>query len=1070
MNTPRNLLSLATLGTLLVVQIPCSYAQVAGATLSGIITDPAGLVVPGAKIDILRESTGITHATESNTTGNYVVPNLNPGTYSVTVSASGFATMVEKGIVLEVGSNEQVNFSLQIGTSSQQIQVTIEQPALDLASSSITDVINGAEVRQLPLNGRDWTQLATLQPGVSLIRLEKTVAVGADRGNRGYGAQMTVAGGRPQQNNYRMDGISINDYSNGAPGSVIGLNLGVDAIQEFSVVTANASAEYGREAGGVINAVTRAGTNQFHGSVYEFFRNDALDARNYFDGKVIPPLRQNQFGVAVGGPILKSKTFFFFDYEGLRRSLGSTAIDNVPSLQARAGNVHSPITGLPVTIAVTPDAKKYLGFYPAPNGALLGNGDTAIYTFVNKAITPENFYTARVDQTFSQHDSFHATYFYDSANFTQPDSLNNYLLLSHTNRQLGMFEETHIFSPSLVNSFRAGVSRNVANITNTEPGSNPLAADTTLGSVPGTTASSVVITGLTTFGGGLNAPSQYNFYWTSIQAYDDAFYTHGNHTIRFGGAFENMHNNIVATSSPAGLWTFASTFNFLTNLPQNFSAELPGSNSERGLRQVLGAGYILDDWKALPNLTFNLGVRYEATTVPTEAHGYLSTLLNLTDTTPHLGSPYFSNPTLKNIEPRVGLVFDPFKKGRTSIRAGYGIFDVLPLLYQFELLSSLAAPYLEVGSVTTPATLIGTFAHGGAFSQISASPTSLRQTYIQPHPPRDYLMEWNANIQQDLGAGVTLLVGFVGSRGVHQPFRSDDVNSVQPINPAALPLVFPTPTLANPTVKLNPNVGQIAGLFWTNDTYYDGLLAQVNARTKFGLQGQVSYTYSKSIDGGTATLAGDPFGNSISTLFYFAPQTRRGVADFNVPQSLIVTASYNVPSLKHLNGPVSNATNGWVIGGIFTAQNGLPFTPTIAGDALGLKNTNPYDVPNRLNTTGCKSAVNPSTPLAYFKLQCFAFPAPFTLGNIQRNSLSGPNLFNLDASFLKNTPIKKISEAFNLQFRAELFNILNHANFAPPSANKTIFTVTGLPVNGAGQITSTVTTSRQIQFGLKVIF
>src|SRR5260370_19804621 len=233
MNTPRNFLRLATLVTLLAVHVPCSYAQVAGATLSGIITDPAGLVVPGAKIDILRESTGITHVTESNTTGNYVVPNFNPGTYSVTVNASGFATMVEKGIVLEVGSNEQLNLSLQVGTNNQQIQVTVEQPALDLASSSISDVINGAAVRQLPLNGRDWTQLATLQPGVSLIRLEKTVAVGADRGNRGYGAQMTIAGGRPQQNNYRMDGISINYYSNGAPGSVIGLQLRVHAIQEF---------------------------------------------------------------------------------------------------------------------------------------------------------------------------------------------------------------------------------------------------------------------------------------------------------------------------------------------------------------------------------------------------------------------------------------------------------------------------------------------------------------------------------------------------------------------------------------------------------------------------------------------------------------------------------------------------------------------------------------------------------------------------------------------------------------------------------------------------------------------
>ena len=810
-------------------------AQVTGATVVGKVTDGTGSVVPNAQVQLLRDSTGTLHDVMTNDTGSYTVPNLEPGTYTITVTAAGFNKQVTKGISLDVGQDVEEDFSLKPGAVTEEVEVTTSAPAIDLASSQIANVVGAATVRQLPLNTRDWTLLATLQPGVSLVRTEKAVAVGADRGNRGYGAQLTIAGGRPQQNNYRVDGISINDYSNGAPGSVAGINLGVDAIQEFSVVTANASADYGREAGGVINAVSRAGTNAFHGTVFEFFRNDALDARNYFDP--IPPLkkgelRKNQFGGAFGGPIKKDKAFFFGNYEGIKQVAGVPFAVNAPSANARKGilNCSTAVGGVQqagcptpgpaaagstYTVAVSSDVAKYLNFYGLPL-TQPANSDTGTYTFSGRQVTPENFFQGRVDQIFSQKNSMHGTYMYDGGNFTQPDAENNYLLLSHTNRQLGLIEETHVFSSSVVNAARFGVSRNLANITNTAPGPNTLSADTTLGGVPGRTASSLVIGGLTNFGGGLNAPSQYNFYWTSIQGYDDAFYTHGNHTIRFGGGFERMRNDIVATSSPAGLYTFSSTADFIAGRVQNFSAQLPGSVPEKGLRQTLGAGYVLDDWKARKNLTLNLGVRYEATTVPTEVHGNLSRLVNLTDSAPTLGGTYFQNPTLKDFEPRVGVVWDPFSTGKTAIRAGFGMFDVLPLPYQFELLSSLAAPYLAVGSVVysnaaAPYTAVqpgdGKFAHG-SFAAIQA-PSTLRQSYIQPNPSRSYLMEWNLNIEQDLGHSMSMFVGFVGSKGVHQPFRSDELNTVQPLGVLNGQLTFPKPGTAP---VLNPNVGQIAGI------------------------------------------------------------------------------------------------------------------------------------------------------------------------------------------------------------------------------------------------------------------
>ena len=313
------------------------YAQVAGATLSGTVTDQSGAVVPKAGISIKNIATGVTRDSTSDPAGFYSVPNLLPGAYEITATASGFATEVRTGITLTVGTQQVLNLTMRVGQVSEKVQVTGEAPTVQLATSSLSAVVNSTTVRELPLNGRSWTDLATLQPGVASIQTQPTFATGPDRGDRGFGAQITVAGARPQENNYRLDGVSISDYANGAPGSVLGGDLGVDAIQEFSVLTSNYSAEYGRTSGGVVNAITRSGTNQFHGGAYEFLRNSALDARNFFDGATIPPFRRNQFGAEVGGPIRKDKLFVFGDYEGVRQSKGITNPLTVPSNAARNG-------------------------------------------------------------------------------------------------------------------------------------------------------------------------------------------------------------------------------------------------------------------------------------------------------------------------------------------------------------------------------------------------------------------------------------------------------------------------------------------------------------------------------------------------------------------------------------------------------------------------------------------------------------------------------------------------------------------------------------------------------------
>src|SRR5712691_993942 len=315
------------------------HAQVAGGTISGTVTDASGSVVKDVQITITNVATGVTREVTTNDEGFYSAPNLLPGTYETKFSAHGFKSEARAGIELTVGASVALDQVLRVGSTLETVVVQSEAPIIQLSTSEISAVVNATTVRELPLNGRSWTDLAQLQPGVSAIHTQPDFSAGTDRGNRGFGQQLAISGARPQQNNYRLDGVSLNDYANGAPGSVLGGNLGVDAIQEFSVLTSNYSAEYGKTSGGVVNAITRSGTNQIHGSAYEFLRNSRLDAKNYFDVGSIPPFKRNQFGGTVGGPIVKDHTFFFADFEGIRQSKGITTVATVPSANARAGTV-----------------------------------------------------------------------------------------------------------------------------------------------------------------------------------------------------------------------------------------------------------------------------------------------------------------------------------------------------------------------------------------------------------------------------------------------------------------------------------------------------------------------------------------------------------------------------------------------------------------------------------------------------------------------------------------------------------------------------------------------------------
>jgi len=1065
-----------------ILTIPdAARAQVTGASLSGTIRDDSGAIIPNATVSIKNVATGVVTTANADGQGFYATPNLLPGTYEVSVSADGFATQVQVGLVLTVGAKQELNFSMKIGNLTQTVKVNEAPPAVELASSSLGGVVNSTTVVELPLNGRDWVQLTTLEPSVHNIPTQSPASGASNRANRGIGTLVSISGTRPQQNNFRLDGISIEDYAGGGPGSVAGVAMGVDAIQEFSVLTSNYSAEYGRTSGGVVNATTRSGTNALHGTAYWFLRDANLDANAFFDPSRAP-FHRNQFGGSAGGPIRKDKTFFFFNYEGLRQDLGVTNVDRVPSADARNGILHNA-DGSTTTITVNPLVQPFLAFYPLPNAGLIGTGNTGTAIISTLNTTDENFETVRIDHKFSDRDSIFGSWFLDKATYTTPDSYDTWISGNDSKRQMVSLEETHVFTPAFVNAVRAGYSGIDSNANQSLSAINPIASDLSLGSFPGRTAAQLFVTGLTTNSGGLGGLTSLIDNWNSYQAYDDAFWTKGLHSIKFGFAFEDMQLGRTAVTGPNGEFSFGSLTNFLTNQPNTFKGQSPETTSTPHLRQKLFAGYIQDDWRVRPSLTLNLGLRYEMTTVPTEVQNHLANLATLTAPTLTLGSPLFSNPTSKNFEPRVGFAWDPFHDGKTAVRGAFGVFDVLPLLYEFFFAQGATAPYsvvLSEGNLPQ-----GSFPFAAA-NITNVSPSSLIVAYVPHNPARNYVLIWNLDIQRQLTTNTTLTVGYVGNHGVHMIDRADDVNTTQPVVTSA-GLVFPFPAASG--TRLNPNFGAIRGIFWDGSSVYDALQVKVSKKYSHGFQIQGAYTFSKGLDTDSSSNVGDQFENSISSLFLFCKACTRGLSDFNIAHALTVNYIWNIPSPKNWNSFLNYVVGGWQLGGIVTAQTGVPFTPLIGGDPLGLNSSDPYAYPSRVPGPGCSSGINPGNVSNYINVNCFSVPmatptiaaqcTPYStvpgscanlFGNAGRNTLIGPGLFTWDFSLFKDNYIRKISESFNLQFRVEAFNIFNRANFAPPLDNSTLFDQTGTPVAGAGAIDQTVTPGRQIQLGLKVIW
>jgi hypothetical protein len=1132
-------------------------AQVVGATVSGTITDPRGGAIPGAKVSAKNLGTGVITSTTTNALGAFSIANLNPAEYEISSSAAGFSTAATK-VTLTVGAKQEVNLPLKVGQVTQIVEVTGAAPTVETTNSTLSAEVDQTTVRELPLNGRDWASLATLQPGVAQVRTQEVITqVGAI--GRGLGTQMSVDGNRPTQNSYRLNGIFVNDYSNAGPGNVLGANLGVDAIQEFSVITSNYSAEYGYTSGGVINAVTKSGTNQFHGTAFEFIRNNALDAANFFENFNLQkkaPFRRNQFGGSGGGPIKKDKFWIFGAYEGLRQSKGIPHTAKVPSEAARAGNLS---TG-PVVVN-----QPYLTFFPhCPVSANIAPGDTCLFAFSGAQVVPDNFYNFRGDVKISDKDSMSGSFYYDHSTFNQPDSLNQKLEGFFVGRKGASIEETHLFGSSLVNTVRLGWNYTQGFGQLTPSAINPDAASTSSTFViePGLHAARVAgigggpgVPGFDQpFSGGLNGDAIENFTHQTVQTFDDAGLTVGRHSLKFGFMFIRLEEKLFAPFTSNGTAQFNSLADFLTNTP--FKVQSPPVGGLAAVKThytfaSIPAVYIQDDWKLRSNLTLNLGLRYEMETIPTDKLGLIANLpLLTTNPTPTATSgcstcinKYFlKNPTNKNFEPRVGFAWDPFKDGKTSVRGGFGIFDALPLPYELALNNAQTAPghlNLTVNGCgftsppnTQPCVSTGEFPNfavtNPALFALFTTPNPLllpsfrlSWNYVEPNLHRNYVYQWNLNVQRQLAGSLSLTLAYAGSRGKHNPFQTDELNTVFPTKTAGRWL-FPSPVCSGPTPAascgntptptggptaivsgqlINPNVAEIQSTIWQSKSWYDALQVELVKRMSHGFQVQASFTWSKTEDTSSGSFAGDNFaGDVLPTIPWWDLKLIKGLSDFNVSRNLVVNALWDIPVPASFHGPAAFVAKGWQLGGIVSLSDGVPVWPfSISGDPMGQLDSEPLAIPDRV--AGCSQILASSGrhgSLQYVNPACFtnalapaginaatmcdqafvlanpSLPANTCinlLGNLGRNTVVGPGLVNVDFSMIKDTKIPKISENFTVEFRAEFFNLFNHANFAPPNAgNLSPFDASGNPVGGFGTLTSTQTPERQIQFGLKLIW
>jgi outer membrane receptor protein involved in Fe transport len=1024
-----------------------AHAQTVGGSLQGRVADPDDAGIPGVALLVRNVGTGATWEQLSDARGRYHVLLLPPGEYEIRASLQGFQTLERRGLHLAVGQDAVVNLTLQVGRVVEEIVVQSDVSRVNLTSGEVSGLVGEREIRDLPLNGRSFQQLALLQTGVQAALTAGNDVVG------GRTPKISINGARPEHNNFLLDGTDINNVYNKTPGSSAGVLLGVDAVLEFQVLTNAYSAEYGRAAGGVINAVTRSGANEFHGSAFEFHRNDALDARNFFDppSQPKPDFTRNQFGATAAGPIVRDRTFFFAAYEGLVERLHVTGVTAVPDDAARQGRLPGGRT-----VALHPAVPALLDtFFPHANGRSLGGG-AAEYLFSDLQPTDEHFLQARLDHRFSPSDHAFLRVTHDRGDVTRVpiDKPPVSVIDENTRNTYVTAEHQHTFSTSMLNLFRVGLNRSVSLADNRRTVDIP----PEMTWMPGEAFGYFTIRGMVTeVAGDFRLPR--DDYLSNWQLGDTLIWTRGRHSLRAGFQGQYIQFDQNTTSQKGGIVNFANLEGFLTGRPTSVDFAVTGKiDPERKYRQWLWGFFVQDDLRLSPRLSANLGLRYEFITVPTEADGKISNLRQVTDRQLTVGGPWHDNPSLKNVAPRLGLAWDPFGTGKTSVRAGFGVFydEILPKYYFFS--GSLNPPFTTRTSLTNPP-FPNVVANFDPDAPIRAQLQTVNFDLQTPH-----MLQFNVNVQRSVGPW-DLMAGYVGSRGKNL-LRLGDANLAPEV------MVNGVKTYQPQLGRRNPSFTGVWQRVTDAESFYNSLQVSAVKRYARGWRAQVSYTFSRSVDDASGINSQDFSSVVMYGLDWYDREYDRGLSPFHAKHNLVFNWTWDLPFARESRGLTAAFLKGWQLNNITTVRSGNPFTVQLGFNRSGNLNTTSFSMHERPDLReGCSNSPILGGPDRYWDVACFQLPAANTRGDVGRNTLIGPGLASIDLSLVKSF---ELGRSRALQVRIECFNLGNHPNFAVPSG-RTAFTgvnADGTPVVAPtwGRITSTVTTSRQIQLGVKLTF
>ena len=981
-----------------------AYAQ-STASLNGLITDQHGALIARAEITASDVAIGVVRLAMTDDSGRYQIAALPVGDYRIEVRAKGFQTRILDGLRIEVARRLTQDFQLEVGDVSQVVTVTSTGDLIERTTISVGHVIDREMVQELPLNGRYFLDLGLLAPG-SVTPPQGAFSSAPIRGLGSF--SITTAGNREETTNYIINGITLNNLTN----SSITFQPSIGAVQEFKVDNSTFSSEYGQSSGAVVNIATRSGATEFHGELFEFFRNDVLDARNFFTftANEPPPFKRNQFGGQVGGPIVKDKAFFFFSYEGLRQRQRLNLNSLVLSDSQRAA-------------ASDPVIVKLLALIPRAN-FVDASGTSRFVGSANAAVDTDQW-SGDVSYNLGSNDRLHGYYSVYSTSLTEPNRNGNTVPgFGNTTvqlRQVFTFNETHIFGPTLVNELRFGFNR-FSSATTPNAQLNPRDFGINQGITDPIGLPQISIAGALNFGGPSSNPSGRGD--TTFIAADSFSYQHGRHSLKAGGEFRQFLNNNFRQGT--GSFNFPTVAAFLAGTANSFSVTL-GSQSSSIAQGALGF-FVQDNYQLRPALALELGLRYEWNMTPSERYDRFIVFDPLTASLIRVGTDidrvYRQNN--RNLQPRVGFAWDPFNNGRTSVRAAYALQTDQPM-------TSIVIGTTTNPPLAIPLTFNGAIRLDNAINV--AGPAGLAPQSIAHDFHNAYLQSWNLNVQREVLRSLAVTVGYFGSKGTHLISRR---NLNQPVNGAR---PFPRLSQSSPILP-GANLGNITQVESGGNSSYNALWISAAQRLTRGLQFNASYTSSKSLDYNSFSTGGIVGQDSYNR------RGDRGLSDFDAPHRFVFSGIYDLP----LRG--NEWLEGWRLATIVQLQSGSPVNIVTNNSTVNeVANTLRPDVTGPVATIGKVER--------WFDTSVFVAVPRF--GSLGRNVVIGPGFSNTDFSVSKST---RVGEKLRMQFRVEFFDLFNHANFGAPGI------VVGTPA--FGQITSTrfptgeSGSSRQIQFAVKI--